>query len=309
MVTTHTHTHARAHIHIHKQFCLLCSSTFSCLEQTGIGPDQSGSEGIRMESGERDKSYIHLSDCVPSLFWHIEFSVSAFGAFFSFFFKFFWTSHLSLGLENWTFEDWTGPDRLVQRAYEREKRLKTDQSDWRKTKMSHSVHMTEFIKMIASTLLSCFCFHPSKKPLDAKISHLCCGFDWEELGSSICIHLVHFIGPSYHILLNIYLFIIVCVFLLWICQCQILSLGTEVLGLFRPNQTLLGVMMCPIHSHVGSLFTLWRRKRDASQWIGWSDREELSNPAMREEQEIKLNLQMGKPPHNIRQTCSIFCNA
>lgn len=54
--------------------------------------------------------------------------------------------------------------------------------------------------------------------------------------------------------------------------------------------------MCPSHSHVGRLFTLWRRKRDASQLIDWSDREELSNPAMREEQGIKFNLQMGKRP-------------
>lgn len=165
--------------------------------------------------------------------------------------------------------------------------------------------------MIASTLLSCFCFHPSKKPLDAKISHLCCGFDWGELGSSICIHLVHFIGPSFHILLNIYLFIIVCVFFV-----MDLSMPNFVFGhwSFRPFQTKSGIIwsynaMCPVLSHVGCLFTLWRRKRDASQLIGWSDREELSNPAMREEQGIKLNLQMGKPPHNIRQTCGIFCNA
>ncbi len=138
--------------------------------------------------------------------------------------------------------------------------------------------------MIASTLLSCFCFHPSKKPLDAKISHLCCGFDWGELGSSICIRLVYFIGPSFHILLNIYLFIIVCFFVMD------LSMPNFVFGhwSFRPFQTKSGIIgsynaMCPIHSHVGSLFTLWRRKRDASQLIGWSDGEELSNPAMREE--------------------------
>lgn len=60
--------------------------------------------------------------------------------------------------------------------------------------------------------------------------HLCCGTDWTELDGSIYIHLVHFIGLSCHILLNIYLICssLLSSFLLWICQCQILSLGTEV---------------------------------------------------------------------------------
>lgn len=134
----HTHTHTRAHIHIHTQFCLVCSSTFSCLEQTGIEPDQTGSDG---KPRETSLIFIFLIVCLRySGILNPRFLIM--GPFF-FFLQFFWTFCLSLGSENWTFEDWTGPDRLVQRAYEREKRLKNDQSDWRQTYChSLSVHMT-----------------------------------------------------------------------------------------------------------------------------------------------------------------------
>lgn len=63
--------------------------------------------------------------------------------------------------------------------------------------------------------------------------HSCCRTDWTELDGSINIHLVLFIGLfSSHItkhISHLFIFIVnVFFFLLWICQCQILSLGTEV---------------------------------------------------------------------------------
>lgn len=51
-------------------------------------------------------------------------------------------------------------------------------------------------------LSSCFCFHPSTEQLDAKISHVCCRFDWGELDGSIYKHLARL---SCDILLNMYL--------------------------------------------------------------------------------------------------------
>lgn len=58
MVTTHMRTH------IHTQFCLACSSTLSGLEQTGLSQ-------VKLDRKAESKSYFHLSDCVPSLLWHI----------------------------------------------------------------------------------------------------------------------------------------------------------------------------------------------------------------------------------------------
>lgn len=101
---------------------------------------------------------------------------------------------------------------------------------------SLSVHTTtgaSSTTMKASTLIQFFSvFTLSTKQLDAKISHLSHRCHWGELDSSIYMHLIHFIDPSvtysWIYISSVYRRFVV---LLWICQCQILSLGTEV---FRP---------------------------------------------------------------------------
>ena len=148
----------------------------------------------------------------------------------SFCFLFFccWTSCLSFGSENWT-GTWTGPDRLVNER-------KVGTGDKLVTSLSVRTHATtgaSSATMKASTLILFFSvFTPSTKQLDAKNSHLCHRCHWGELDSSIYMHPIHFIDPSvtyswtYISSVNRRF-----VALLWICQCQILSLGTEV---FRP---------------------------------------------------------------------------
>lgn len=215
------------HTNTHTQFCLACSSTFSCLEQTG-------SSQIKLDrtqfgqKAERDKSCIHLSDRVPSLLWHIESLVSAFGAFFPLSNIFFWTSWFCspLGSENWTLGTGLDLSYKRERKYWKMNNLTGDKHIMSLSLSVNTTKWTVFIKMPASTF-DISVFAPAQSRWKPKSATLCCGFDWAELDGSIYIHLVHFIGLS-HIIEHIFhLFIIV--FLLWICQCQILSIGTEVL--------------------------------------------------------------------------------
>lgn len=120
------------------------------------------------QTRERNKSYIHHSDCVPLLLWHIESTVFLlFGALFCFvmFGFFFWTFWFLLGLQARTRKDWgirQGETNILRHTlYTQHK------ADW-------------FLKHI-------FLFSPSST--EPKSCTLCCGVDWGELDGSIYIHL------------------------------------------------------------------------------------------------------------------------
>lgn len=215
------HTHA----HTHTQFCLARSG--ACPGANGTEPDQTGSDW------ERHVLYSSFWLCAFATlaYWILGFLL--FGAFLLVLFYFFcWTSCLSFGSENWT-RTWTGPDRLLWGG-RLVKERKAGTGDKHITSLSvHTTTGASSTTMKASTLIQFFSvFTPSTKQLDAKISHLSHRCHWGELDSSIYMHLIHFIDPSvtysWIYISSVYRRFVV---LLWICQCQILSLGTEV---FRP---------------------------------------------------------------------------
>lgn len=158
-------------MHIHTQFCLACSSTFSCLKQTGSSQIKlDWTEFGKKAEWETSLMFIFLIVCLRYS-GICRSSVSAFGDFF--FFLFFGTPPTCLlDSENWTLGIKTGPDRLVWRAYERKKlRLKDKQAS--------SVWWAEFIKMAASTFVINTAFTPEQNNWMPKSVTR---FDWGRTG-------------------------------------------------------------------------------------------------------------------------------
>lgn len=184
MVTTHTHLFA-------------CSSTLLCLGLTRW------MESIQI----RLNLTRNISDCVPSLLWHIKSLISAFGAFFILLGT-SWFCH-SLGLETWTFGTGLG----FNRGLVKERKIQLYMNNFR---------LCLFCLTFGPALFKTFLLSPQQrtKQLNAKISHVCCGFTQWKLDSSTSIHLGSFIG----LYISYYWTYIssVCHYLLWICQCQIL---------------------------------------------------------------------------------------
>lgn len=147
-----------SHTLTHTQFCLACSSTFSCLKQTG------------RKANQREKQVIYSS------FWLCAFATLAYWihgfspfrglVLFCFVCLFFWTFWFLLGLQARTRKDWgtrQGETNILRHT------LYTPQhkADW-------------FLNNV-------FLFPPSST--EPKSCTLCCGVDWGELDGSIYIHL------------------------------------------------------------------------------------------------------------------------